>query len=143
MHVLLLLLKLSGMSMGKCVSGQYMQPPLPPRTHTKPNFLQSQNNTWFKIENTRSGLAKVQRSGQERQEPSLQRTNKQAECLPGTGCAAAFPIILDSGQGIHSSQHALFPGTQSRKSNRMYLGKSNKTIHQITFLQIERSASLD
>lgn len=83
--------------MGKCMAGQSMQPPLC-NIHTKPSLPGSQNSTWIKIENIRSGLAKVQRSGQEHREPSLWRTNKQAAGFPGTGRPAVFPIIRASGR---------------------------------------------
>lgn len=137
----MLLLKLNVMSTGKCMARQSMQPALH-HMHTKPSLPGSQNSTWIKIENTRSGLAKVQRSGQERREPSLWRTNNQAAGLPGTGRPAAFPIIRASGR---ASSLTTFPrplppplpptqqGLTSRQSNRIHHRKNSRPSTKLHF----------
>lgn len=137
------------MSTGKCMARQSMQPALH-NMHTKPSLPGSQNSTWIKIENTRSGLAKVQRSGQERREPSLWRTNNQAAGLPGTGRPAAFPIIQASGRASSlTTCPAPLQGLTSRQSNRIHHRKNSRPstklhfhILQIQLLQADFQSSL-
>lgn len=83
------------------------------------------------------GLGENARSQTSRAQTTRQKVSQEQDVL----LHFQSPWPLGRASAAHNT--ASSPGLTSRKSNSIYLRKSSKTVHQITFLHTEKSVSFD